>query len=274
VSTATAASARGQAVRPGDLRLLVKQVGYEQRAFWRNRTAAFFTFLLPVMFLVIFSTIFGNQDPQEVGGQEVPFVTFFVPGILAFGIVGTTFSNLAINISYLREMGVLKRVRGTPLPRWIFLAGLVGSAVITTLALTAVMLTVGVLVYDVAIRTETLLAVAVMLVLGTAAFSALGLAISSAIPNGDAAPAVTNALVLPLSFFSGVWFSVDDAPQWVATLAGLFPLKPLADGLQHAFLPGSAAPGLKLANVLWLAGWFVVGAVIAVRTFKWGAGRE
>lgn len=273
-TTVTAAATRERAVRPGDLRLLGKQVGYEQRAFWRNRTAAFFTFLLPVMFLMIFSTIFGNEDPQEVAGQQVPFVTFFVPGILAFGIVGTTFSNLAINLAYLRQMGVLKRVRGTPLPRWVYLAGLVGSAVITTLALTVVMLAIGVLVYDVAIRTETLPAVAVMLVLGTAAFSALGIAISSAIPNGDAAPAVTNALVLPLSFFSGVWFPVDEAPGWVSALAGLFPLKPLADGLQHAFLPGSEAPGLKAANVAWLVGWFVVGAVIAIRTFRWGARRD
>jgi ABC-2 type transport system permease protein len=273
VSTATAAPTRDHAVRRGDLRLLGKQVRYEQRAFWRNRTAAFFTFLLPVMFLFIFATIFGNER-ENIGGQEVTFATFFVPGILGFGVVGTTFSNLAINIAYLRQMGVLKRVSGTPLPRWIFLSGLIGSAVITTLVLTAVMLVIGVLVYDVSVRADTLLGSIATLALGTMAFSALGLAISSAIPNGDAAPAVTNALVLPLSFFSGVWFSTEDAPEWLTTLAGLFPLKPLVDGLQHAFLPGSDPPGLKLANVLWLAGWFVAGAVVALRTFRWGTGRD
>lgn len=273
MTTVTARETAARTVRRGDLRLLWKQVGYEQRAFWRNRTAAFFTFLLPVMFLFIFATIFGNER-EIIGGHEVRFATVFVPGILAFGVVGTTFSNLAINTAYQRQMGVLKRVSGTPLPRWVYLAGLIGSAVITTLVLTVVMLVIGFMVYDVSIRTETLVGSVGTLVLGTVAFSALGLAISSAIPNGDAAPAVTNALVLPLSFFSGVWFSTEDAPGWLTTVAGLFPMKPLVDGLQHAFLPGSEPPGLKLTNVLWLAGWFVVGAVVAIRTFKWSTQKD
>jgi ABC-2 type transport system permease protein len=114
----------------------------------------------------------------------------------------------------------------------------------------------------------------VMLVLGTAAFSALGLALSSAIPNADSAPAVTNALVLPLSFFSGVWFPLNDAPKWLTTVAGIFPLKPFADGLQHAFLPGSSPPAMKAVNVASLLAWFVVSAVLAVWKFNWGAGGD
>jgi ABC-2 type transport system permease protein len=225
------------------------------------------------MFLMIFATLNGN-DPVDVGRQEVPFVTFFVPGILAFGIVGTTFSNLVINIAYMRQMGVLKRIQGTPIPRWVYLSGLVGSAVITTLELTAIMLLIGRMLYDVQVRTDTLVGLIVMLVLGTAAFCALGLAISSVIPNADAAPAVTNALVLPLSFFSGVWFPLNDAPQWLTSLASVFPLKHLAEGLQHAFLPGSDAPGLQAANVAVLAAWFAGCAVMAVWKFRWGSGRD
>jgi ABC-2 type transport system permease protein len=262
-----------RAVRPGDFRLLRKQIGYEQRSFWRNRTRAFFAFLLPVMFLMIFATLNGN-DPVDVGTETVPFVTFFVPGILAFGIVGATFTNLVMSITYLRETGVLKRIQGTPIPRWVYLAGLVGSSVITTLELTAVMLLIGRVLYGVHVRSDTLVGFLVILVLGTAAFAALGLAVSSVIPNADAAPAVTNALVLPLSFFSGVWFPLNDAPAWLSTLAGIFPLKHLAEGLQHAFLPGSQPPGLRLVNVAWLVGWFVVAAALAVWKFRWGAGRD
>lgn len=252
----------------GDGQLALRQVRYAQRSFWRNKTAAFFTVLLPVMFLVIFASLNGNNQ-VAIGGAKVPFVTFFVPGILAYGIVGTTFSNLAINIADLRQTGVLKRIQGTPLPRWAYLGGLIGSAVVTTIAFTAVALLIGRLGYGVRPRGDTAAALVSTIVLGTAAMSALGLTISSVIPNGDAAPAVTNAIVLPLSFFSGVWFPVNKAPQLVQTIAAIFPLQPLADALRHAFLPGSAAPGFVWYDVWRLAAWLVVGAVAAGRWFRW-----
>lgn len=248
--------------------LVLQQIRYEQRAFWRNRTAAFFTFLFPVMFLVIFASLNGN-DPVDSGGTTVPFVTLFVPGILAFGIVGTTFSNLAINMAERRQSGVLKRIQGTPLPRWVYLAGLIGSAVVTTIGFSAVVLIIGRVVYGVQPRLATAAALVVLIVLGTAAMSALGLAISSVIPNGDAAPAVTNAIVLPLSFFSGVWFPTDKAPRVLRVIADVFPLQPLAHGLQHAFLPSSAAPGLTAYDTGRLALWLVAGVAAAARWFRW-----
>lgn len=251
-----------------DVRLLLSQVRYDQRAFWRNRTAAFFTFLLPVMFLVIFALLNGNRL-VPFGGAQVPFLTLFVPGILAFGIVGTTFSNLAISIAGLRQTGVLKRVQGTPLPRWVYLGGLIGSAVLTTLEFSLLVLVLGRIAYGVQPRLATAPALVLMIVLGTAAMSALGLAISSIIPNGDAAPAVTNAIVLPLSFFSGVWFPTDEAPKALRLIAATFPLQPLAHGLQHAFLPSAAAPGLTLFDTGRLAVWVAVGVLAALRWFRW-----
>jgi ABC-2 type transport system permease protein len=251
-----------------DLRLALRQVRYEQRAFWRNRTAAFFTVLLPVMFLVIFASLYGN-DPVPFGGRQVPYVTLFVPGILAYGIVGTTFSNLAVSIAGLRQSGVLKRVQGTPLPRWVYLGGLIGSAVVTTLAFSVVVLVLGRIAYGVQPRLATAPALVLMIVLGTAAMSGLGLAISSVIPNRDAGPAVTNAIVLPLSFFSGVWFSTEEAPKVLRLIADAFPLQPLAHGMQHAFLGSTSAPGLTLFDTGRLAGWLIVGVVAAMRWFRW-----
>ncbi|MEP7055805.1 MAG: ABC transporter permease [Actinomycetota bacterium] len=251
-----------------DLQLALRQVRYEQRAFWRNRTAAFFTFLLPVMFLFIFASLNGN-DPVKFGGGEVPFVTLFVPGILAYGIVGTTFGNLAINIASLRQDGVLKRIQGSPIPRWVYLVGLIGSACATTVALAVVVLLIGRVGYGVKPPLATAPGLVVMILLGTAALSALGLAICSFIPNRDAAPAVTNAIVLPLSFFSGVWFPVDKAPRAVRVIAECFPLQPLAHGMQYLFLHKVPGPGLTLFDSVRLGAWIVVGVIAAIRFFRW-----
>jgi len=255
------------------LRLVVRQVSYEQRAFWRNRARAFFSFLFPVMFLFIFATLNGNARLTEGPFRGARFVTFFVPGILAYGITGTTFTNLAISLAYLREQGVLKRIEGTPLPRWVYLAGVVGSAIVLTVLLCAVTIGIGVVAYGVRVRTETLLALATTVVVGTAAWSALGLAVTGLLPNADAAPAVVNVIVLPMSFFSGVWFQVFK-PKWLVDVASWLPLRPLAEGMQHAFYSRTPAPGFLPRDLAVLAAWFVAGAVVATRTFRWqNAGR-
>ncbi len=249
-------------------RLLLRQIGYEQRAFWRNPARAFFSFLFPVMFLFIFATLNGNARLDEGPFAGARFVTYFVPGILAFGIVGTTFTNLAISLAYQRELGVLKRVQGTPLPRWVYLGGIVGSAIVLTVLLSALTIGIGVVVYGVRLRTDTLPALVTAIVAGTAAFSALGVAITGLLPNADAAPAVANALVLPLSFFSGVWFQVV-RPQWLVETASWLPLRPLAESMQHAFYSRTPAPGFMPRNLAVLAAWFAAGALLALRTFRW-----
>jgi hypothetical protein len=136
-----------------DLGLALWQVRYEQRAFWRNRARAFFAFLMPIMFLLIFGSIYHGQ---RTGSENIPYDDYFVPGILTYGVIATTFINIAISTAILRDNGVLKRMRGTPLPRWTYIAGRVGSATVTTLEMTVLTLVIGWLGYGVHLRGSTL----------------------------------------------------------------------------------------------------------------------
>src|ERR1700691_6038002 len=128
----TSAAAGGSTLRH-DVSLVAWHVGYEQRAFWRNRARAFFSFLMPVMVLIIFATIYHGQKIAGPHGA-ISYDSFFVPGILAYGIIATTFVNMALSTSILREQGVLKRMAGTPLPSWAYVAGRIGSTLVITAA--------------------------------------------------------------------------------------------------------------------------------------------
>jgi len=247
------------------VRLAGWQLLYEQRAFWRNRTRAFFAFVLPLMFLVIFGSLNQGQTIDSRGG--LPADLFVVPGLLAYGVIMATFTNLAVELAASRESGVLKRMRGTPLPQWAFLGGRIGSAVVTAGAVTAVALTVGALAYDVHIRVETLPGLVLALVVGTAAFSALGIGVNRLIPNADAAPAVANALILPLTFISGVWADFP-MPDWLDRLAEAFPIQHLANSLQVAFDPSTEGTGIVAADLLVLAAWGAVGLAAAIGYLK------
>ena len=150
--------------RRRDLRLAVRQIGFEQRAFWRNRTRAFFSVGLPLMFLVVFNALNGSHHIDELGG--ITYATWFVPGILAYGLMMATFSNLAVSITVARDTGVLKRLRGTSLPTWVYIAGRVGSTVITAATLVAATLGLDIIIYGVHIRLATLPGLLATLVLG------------------------------------------------------------------------------------------------------------
>lgn len=247
----------------GDLALAARQVLYEQRSFWRNRTRAFFVFLLPLVFLVIFASLNRNHTLDSRGGIEAG--AFVVPGLLAYGVIMATFTNLAVELAAARESGVLKRIRGTPLPGWAFLAGRIGSAVVTAAVLMAVTLAVAHLAYGIHVRVETLPGLLSALVVGTACFSALGIGINRLIPNADAAPAVANVAILPLTFFSGVWGDFGGIPEWMDRLAQIFPVQHLANALQVAFDPRTQGSGLVGEDLVVLTFWGVVGVVAGVR---------
>ncbi len=119
-----------------DLGLVGWQIRYEQRAYWRNRGRGIFTFVFPIMFLVIFASLDKGQHVSTRGG--IPYDDFFVPGILAYGVIATTFVNMAIGTAILRDDGVLKRMQGTPLPRWAYVAARIGSTVLIMLAMSAI----------------------------------------------------------------------------------------------------------------------------------------
>jgi ABC-2 type transport system permease protein len=249
-----------------DLVLTVRQLGYEQRSFWRNRTRAFFAFLLPLMFLFIFATIDKHSTLPDRGGISAD--TFVIPGLLAYGVILATFMNLATELAASRDMGVLKRMRGTPLPSWVFLGGRIASAVVTAALLTALTLAVARLAYGVHVRVETLPGLISALVVGTACFSALGIGINRVIPNADAAPAVANAAILPLTFCSGVWGTFGGIPSWLHRTAQVFPVEHLANAMQVAFDPRTPGPGIVGHDLLVLAVWGAAGALVGARYLR------
>ena len=244
--------------------LVVRQVGLEQRAFWRNPESAFFTFAMPVGLLLIFGAVSADDIPRR---PELKPLTLFVPGILAFGIIVAAYGTLGSTIAILRSAGVLKRMRATPLSPVVYLAGQLFSVLATSLLIAACTVGLGQLAFGIAPRSGALPALAVTLLVGITCFAALGLAISAFIPNGTAAGAITNGTYIPLALVSGTFNSGLRLPPWLNTTVGLFPIKPLTDGLRAAYDP--AAEVWPWHSLLVLGVWCVLGAALALRFFKW-----
>jgi ABC-2 type transport system permease protein len=233
-----------------------QQFRLERKMFWRNPSAAFFNFLLPLLLLVLIATAFNVADE----GLEV-----LIPGVAGMGVVATTFTSLAFNLTWLRDDGILKRIRGTPMPPSAYVAGLIGSAALNALLQVVIVVTIGNLAYGVDWPHDPALLLLFTL-LGVVCFSALGVAFSHVIPNEEAAPAYTNAVFLPLIFISGVFYSSDDLPEALKAIAEVLPLKHLIDGLSEAIVGGGGDAAGAAAVV---AVWAVAGIFVAVRWFRW-----
>ena len=233
-----------------------EQFRFERKLFWRNPSAAFFNFLLPLLLLVLIATAFSSES----GELEV-----LIPGVAGMGVLATTFTALAFNLTVLRDAGVLKRIRGTPMPAGAYLAGFIGSATLNALLQVALVVAIGNLLYGVDWPQDPLLLAAFTL-LGVVCFAALGVAFSHLIPNEDAAPAYTNAVFLPLIFISGVFYSAEDLPEALKVIAESLPLKHLIDGLSEAIVGGGAGVGTA---ALVVAAWAAAGLFLAVRFFRW-----
>jgi ABC-2 type transport system permease protein len=249
-----------------DLGLTAWQIRYEQRAYWRNRGRGIFTFAFPLMFLAIFASLDKGATIKSRGG--IPYDDFFVPGILAYGIIATTYVNMAISTAILREEGVLKRMQGTPLPRWVYVAARIGSTLLIVAAMTVITVGLGAAVWGVSVRAATLPGLIVTLLLGTAAFTTLGIGITRLIPNAEAAPVIANLTILPLTFISSIWFPPNGMPKALIDIAKFFPIRPLADGLQYAFDPRTHGAGVNGADIRTLAIWTVVGVVMMLRFLR------
>ncbi len=249
-------------------RLVWHQYRYDQRTFWREPAAVFFTVALPLIFLFIFVSIFGNE-PIAAGGREIPGSTYYVPGIVALAIVSATTVNLAITMTSLRERGTLKRVRSTPLPPWVFMAARLLTALAVSVLMVALVTLLGRLVYGVAVPTQTLPGLVLTVVIGTAACCCLGFALTAIIPSENAAPAVTNAFVLPLYFFSGIFIPNDNISRGMRLVGDLFPVKHLFEALLAAFNPLTKGAGIEGVHLLVLAAWGLAGLLVATRTFRW-----
>lgn len=249
-------------------RLILHQYRYDQRAFWRDPAAVFFTVALPLIFLFIFVSIFGNE-PTVVGGNEISGATYYVPGIVTLAVESAAFVGLAISLVAAREQGILKRVRSTPLPPWVFMAGRICTSIAVSALLVVAVAGLGRLVYGVELPLSTLPGLLVTLVVGVASLSALGFAVTALIPTENAAPAVTNAIALPLLFISGIFIPSEVLPDAMRTIADVFPLKPLFDGFLTAFDPATSGPGIALGDMGVVAAWGLAGLIVATQTFRW-----
>ena len=248
------------------VRLSLHQFRYDQKVFWRNPASVFFTVMLPLIFLFIFATIFGND---EIEGRGVKTTTYYVPAIISLAVISATMQSLAINLTQDRERGLLKRVRGTPLPAQVFVAGRVGNSLVVSLLMVALVALIGRLVYDVEIPVNTLPAVAVTLAVGAFTFCCLGFALTAVIPSEDAAPAISNAVVLPLYFISGIFIPDNEIPDGVLSFADLFPIRHFFDAFFTAWDPGTAGAGFEWGDLAIVAGWGIAGLVIALTSFRW-----
>ena len=257
--------------------LAVSRAAIELKGFFRDSQAALFTFLLPIMLLVVFSAVFTGGIAGPPGQPFLPFRQYFAAGMIASGIVSAAFTTVAISVAVEQHDGTLKRLAGTPLPKGAYFAGKVLAATSLAFLSSGVMLAVGVLAYDLDLPDTTgrWLALVWVPVLGIASCCLLGLAYTRLVGTAKGASPVVMAPYLLLQFTSGVFFVFTDLPQWMQRLAALFPLKWVAQGLRYALLPdwvqlNEPAQSWELGRIAAvLVAWLLAGAVLARRTFRW-----
>jgi ABC-2 type transport system permease protein len=248
------------------VRLALHQFRFDQKVFWRSPASIFFTVMLPLIFLIIFATIFGNDEIEELG---VKTTTYYVPAIICLAVISATLQSLAINLTQDREGGLLKRVRGTPLPAHDFVAGRVGNSLVVSVLMVALVAVIGLILYDVQIPTDNLPAVAVTLAVGAFSFSCLGFALTAAIPSEDAAPAISNAVVLPLYFISGIFIPENEIPDGVLSFADHFPIRHFFQAFFAAWDPSTTGAGFAWGDLAIVAAWGVAGLLVALFAFRW-----
>ncbi|MEU5548897.1 ABC transporter permease [Micromonospora sp. NPDC047793] len=263
--------------RPGPGGLALRQGRMEIRQFLRSRESVVFTLGFPIIMVLIFASIFDGDL-----GEGVSYTQYFITGMIATGLMTVSFQNLGIWIPIERDRGVLKRYRGTPMPKWVWFAGKVIMVLVTGVVMTALLLTVSVLLFDLSLPTTATAWVTFGWVsaLGITACTLCGIAISSLARTARSGSAVVTPVALVLQFISGVFFVFTNLPSWMQQVAAIFPLKWMCQGLRAVFLPesfGANEPGgsFELTRVaLVLGAWCVIGLVLCLTTFRWTTRRD
>lgn len=271
----SAAPTTVSATLPGAARIGLGRAGLELREFFRERDAVIFVFAYPIIMMAIFASVFGQDGNEVLPGIE--FSQYFLAGMIATGVLLSSFQNLATAIAVERDEGRLKRLRGTPMPPSAYFLGKVGQVLVASVVQVGLLLAMSVLAFDVVLPTDAgrWFTFTWVFVLGAAGGAVCGVAFSSLLRSGRSASAVVTPVVLVLQFISGVFFAFPQLPEWMQQTAALFPLKWMAQGMRSVFLPESAA-ALEPAGT-WehpmtaavLAAYLVVGLLIGARTFRW-----
>ena len=261
-------AAHPSAAARGPAALLLHQVRYDLLTSLRNPRARFFTFFFPILLLVVFTGVFGSGH-TVVDGVRVSLSRFYVPGILAMSIVVAAYANLVISITSLRETGVLKRRRATPVPPALLIAGQALSTVAITVVMATVLLVIAKLLYGVGIGPAALGAVAIAVVAGTIAFACIAYAVSGLIGSPEAAQPIVQATMLPLWFISGVFIPDRNLGGTLLTIGKIFPVEHLANTLHLASVNSSFSGALSGTDLLVLAAWAVGAALFAAWRFSW-----
>ena len=246
--------------------LVAHQFRYDQKAFWRNPAAVFFTVMFPVIVFLILAVVFDGSTIAVHGGIEA--TTYYVPAVMSLAVISSTMQTLAMTLVIAREDGRLKRGRGTPMPAWVFIAGRIGNSIVVAVLMLALLALIGGVLYSVPFPWDRLPELLATLVIGAASFCCLGIALTAVIPSQDAAAAIVNALLLPLYFLSGIFIPEDELPSGVIDFANHFPVRPFFEAFFSAYVPtGQAA--ISWHELAVVAIWGVAGLVLAIRFFRW-----
>jgi ABC-2 type transport system permease protein len=237
-------------------------VRVQQRLFWRSRESAFFTFFLPILLLVLIGSVYRDETIEGVDAA-----TYLVAGMLGFSVVATAFAGLAISIVIRRESGVLKRVRGTPMPPWLYLSAVFASTAVVIALQAVTEVVIGRYLLG-AGWPASVASLVITLLVGAAAFAPLALAITGLIRGAEGSSAVINAVYLPMAFVSGTFFSVSAMPRFVEALAELLPLTYLLRALRDVFVGTESVAG-SLGSLAVILVWGAIGLALATRTFRW-----
>jgi ABC-2 type transport system permease protein len=244
------------------VKLCWHELRVQQLLFWRNREAAFFSFLFPIILLVLLGSVYGDEPIEGVNGP-----TYLLVGLLGYGIAATAFASLAITLVVRREAGLLKRVRGTPLPPATYLAAVIGSMVVVIALQVVAQLLIGVYLLD-ARWPAAAGSFAFAVLLGAAAFAALGVAVTTVVRTAEGSSAVVNAIYLPVAFISGAFFSTQEMPAFLEAISEVLPLTYLLDVIRSTFIEGEGL-GSATGALAAVAVWGIFGLVLAVRMFRW-----
>jgi len=246
-------------------RLFAHQLRGEQRLYWRSRELAFFTFLFPIILLLLLGSVY--KDDVIKKEHNVKATSYLVAGILGYGVAATAFAGLAIVLVLRRESGVLKRVRGTPLPPAAYLGAVIASTTFVYLIEALALILLGRLAYDVPLPHQWFSLLLAILV-GALSFAALGIALTGAIRSGDGASAVVNAIYLPISFLAGSFWSAQNFPAAIKAVSNVLPLTHFIRLMRNIVV---------LHETIWsnweqvaiIAAWGAGGLILAVLYFRW-----